>query len=202
MQFNRRTKSTEVKKTATTTATAVRQQPQHKIYTSGSNYNNTVLYVQHLFDRFSCCCRRRLVRAREYIGWNLPKWTSSRRSHDCQTLTYTFVLLPASVRSDKIDCREHGCRSKWKWNRTHAKRIKRKCTARITKRNETTRPSDEADVDDDGEDEDDDMVDRNINRLHLLHRQNVRMSMKLGERATHGTERRSDGDRRAKRYTQ
>lgn len=46
-----------------------------------------------------------------------------------------------------------------------------------TKRNETI---DEDDVDDD--DEDDDMVDRNINRLHLLHRQNVRMPMKLRKR--------------------
>lgn len=107
----------------------------HKIYTSGSNYNNTVLYVQHLFDRFSRCCCRWC----EYIGCNLPKRNGEpsydlRRPHDCQTLTYTLVLLPASVRSNKIDCREHGCRSKWKWSQMNEKE---KCTNNETKRNET-----------------------------------------------------------------
>lgn len=70
----------------------------HKIYTSGSNYNNTVLYVQHLFDRFSCCCCRWL----EYIGCNLPK-RNGEPSFDCRMIArHLHTLLcccPASVRS-------------------------------------------------------------------------------------------------------
>lgn len=203
MQFNRRTKSTKAKQNSNN-----RQQQQ-----SSSSHNIKYILLEAIIIIQCCTYSIYSIDLVVVVVVVVVDWCESISGAICQNElrvdvrmiarhlhTLWCCSLPLFVQTKLTAVNTDADR-----NGNEIERVcqtnKKKMRTQITQTKRSYAAIGEADVDD-GEDEDDDMVDRNINRLHLLHRQNVRMSMKLGERATWRTERRSDGDRRAKRYTQ